>query len=98
MNPAQSPRSSDAFGLGPASKNEHWCALTEYSSHEVLGRSIFDGTNNIEDIGADHEQFRRQIAGALDRYTIEKPIRRKDGSYVWASTTSLGVHDAGGLV
>jgi len=72
------------------------CALTGYcSSEEVLGRSIFDETND-EDIEADREQFRRQVAGELDRYTIEKRIRRKDGSYVWASITSSSVRDANG--
>src|SRR5216684_66505 len=72
------------------------CALTGYcSSEEVLGRSIFDETND-EDIEADREQFRRQVAGELDRYTIEKRIRRKDGSYVWASITSSSVRDADG--
>ncbi len=76
--------------------NAQSCALTGYSSDEVLGRSIFDRSNDDEDIEADHEQFRRQVAGELDRYTIEKRIRRRDGSYVWASITSSSVRDADG--
>jgi PAS domain S-box-containing protein len=75
--------------------NAQSCALAGYSSDEMLGRSIFDGTND-EDIAADREQFRRQVAGELDRYTVERRIRRKDGTYVWASITSSGVRDAGG--
>src|SRR5260221_9361211 len=71
-------------------------ALTGYcSSEEVLGRSIFDETND-EDVVADREQFRRQVAGELDRYTVEKRIRRRDGSYVWVSITSSSVRDTDG--
>jgi PAS domain S-box-containing protein len=75
--------------------NAQWCALTGYSPDEVPGRSIFDETDD-EDAEADHKQFQRQVAGELDRYTIEKRIRRKDGSYVWASIISSSVGDANG--
>ena len=75
--------------------NAQLCALMGYSPDEVLGRSIFHETND-EDIEADHEQFQRQVAGELDRYTIEKRIRRKDGSYLWASITSSSIRDADG--
>jgi len=75
--------------------NAQWCALTGYSSDEVLGRSIFDGTSSDEEgVKADHEWFRQQVAGELDRYTIERRIRRKDGSYVWVSITSSSVRGA----
>jgi two-component sensor histidine kinase len=61
----------------------------------VLGRSIFEAT--VDQSGeADRDQFRRQVAGEFDRYTIEKRIRRKDGSSVWALITSSSVRDADG--
>src|SRR5262245_94424 len=41
--------------------NTQSCALTGYLSDELLGRSIFDQTND-EDSEADREQFRRQVA------------------------------------
>jgi PAS domain S-box-containing protein len=75
--------------------NAQSCALTGYSSEEMLGRSIFDETCD-EDTETDREQFRRQVAGELDRYTIEKRIRRKDGTYVWTSVTSSSIRDANG--
>src|SRR6266849_9401883 len=75
--------------------NAQSCAFAGYSSEEMLGRSIFDETHD-EDIEADRAQFRRQVAGELDRYTIEKRIRRKDGAYVWASITSSSVRGADG--
>src|SRR5215813_4931942 len=70
-------------------------AFTGHSAQELLGRSIFDETYDA-DIEPDRAQFRRQVAGELDRYTIEKRIRRKDGTYVWASVTSSSVRDADG--
>src|SRR5215470_6425313 len=75
--------------------NAHSYAFTGHSAQELLGRSIFDETYDA-DIEADRAQFRRQVAGELDRYTIEKRIRRKDGTYVWASVTSSSVRDADG--
>jgi PAS domain S-box-containing protein len=75
--------------------NAQSCAFTGHSPQELLGRSIFDETYD-EDIEADRAQFRRQVAGELDRYTVEKRIRRKDGTYVWASITSSSVRDADG--
>jgi PAS domain S-box-containing protein len=75
--------------------NAQSCAFTGHSPQELLGRSIFEETYD-EDIEADRAQFRRQVAGELDRYTVEKRIRRKDGTYVWASITSSSVRDADG--
>jgi PAS domain S-box-containing protein len=75
--------------------NAQSCAFTGHSPQELLGRSIFDETYD-EDIEADRTQFRRQVTGELDRYTIEKRIRRKDGTYVWASIASSSVRDADG--
>jgi PAS domain S-box-containing protein len=75
--------------------NTRSCAFTGHSAQELLGRSIFDETHE-EDVEADREQFRRQVAGELDRYTIEKRIRRKDGGYAWVSITSSSVRDADG--
>jgi PAS domain S-box-containing protein len=75
--------------------NARSCALTGHSPQELLGRSIFDETY-VDEIEADRAQFRSQVAGELDRYTIEKRIRRKDNSYMWASITSSSVRDADG--
>jgi PAS domain S-box-containing protein len=76
--------------------NAQWCALAGYSSDDVLGRSIFAGTSDEEGVEADHERFRQQVAGELDRYTIERPICRKDGSHLWVSITSSSVCGADG--
>jgi PAS domain S-box-containing protein len=75
--------------------NAQLAALMGYSSHELVGRSIFDETA-AEDAERDHAQFKRQVAGEIDGYRIEKRIRRKDGAYFWAAIASSSVRDAQG--
>jgi PAS domain S-box-containing protein len=76
--------------------NAQSCWLLDCSSDEVLGRSIFEEIADQSSSDADREQFRRQVAGEFDRYTIEKCIRRKDGSHVWGLITSSSVRDTDG--
>ena len=61
--------------------NQKVCELTGREAADLVGRSIFDETSP-QDLAQDLALFRRQIAGELDRYTIEKRLARKDGSYV----------------
>ncbi|WP_247521494.1 PAS domain S-box protein [Bradyrhizobium sp. 190] len=75
--------------------NQKVCELTGQEAADLLGRSIFDETAP-QDVAQDLAQFRRQIAGEIDRYTIEKRLARKDGSYFWAEVTSSSVRDASG--
>jgi PAS domain S-box-containing protein len=75
--------------------NQKVCELTGYEAADLLGRSIFDETAP-QDVAQDLAQFRRQIAGEIDRYTVEKRLARKDGSYFWAEVTSSSVRDASG--
>src|SRR5258705_4840122 len=75
--------------------NQKVCELTGREAADLLGRSIFDETSP-QDVAQDLAQFRRQIAGEIDRYTIEKRLARKDRSYFWAEVTSSSVRDASG--
>ena len=75
--------------------NQKVCELTGQEAADLLGRSIFDETAP-QDVAQDLAQFRRQVAGEIDRYTIEKRLARKDGSYFWAEVTSSSVRDASG--
>lgn len=72
--------------------NPHMATLMGKAPEDLTGRSIFDETHS-EDVAADLAQFRRQTSGAIDSYTIEKRIKRQDGSYFWASVTSSTVRD-----
>jgi PAS domain S-box-containing protein len=75
--------------------NARLCGMMGFSAEQLQGRSIFDETFP-EDRERDHAQFRRQAAGEIDRYTIEKRIRRSDGTYAWVAITSSSVRDAQG--
>jgi PAS domain S-box-containing protein len=75
--------------------NAHCRAISGYRADELRGRSIFADTH-ADDIERDRELFRQQVRGELDRYTIEKRIRTKDGRYVWVSITSSSVRDDAG--
>src|SRR4051812_32663769 len=75
--------------------NPELCRLTGFSAEDLAGRTIFQETLP-EDIDADLEQFRRQCAGEIDRYTVEKRIFRKTGEHFWAEVTSCSVRDAAG--
>jgi PAS domain S-box-containing protein len=75
--------------------NGHLCDLTGFSPEDLVGISLFDATFS-EDVDFDRSQFRRQVAGEIDRYTLEKRIQRKDGSYFWASISSSSVLDLNG--
>ena len=75
--------------------NARLCELMGRDEADLVGRSLFDETA-AEDVEHDRLQFQRQVAGNLDRYTIEKRIKRKDGSWFWAAVTSSTVSDAYG--
>jgi PAS domain S-box-containing protein len=71
------------------------CALTGRSREELTGGSIFD-VMHPADRDEDLRQYRRLVAGELDRYAIEKRIVRKDGAVIWASVMSSAVRDSAG--
>ncbi|MEH2534448.1 PAS domain S-box-containing protein [Bradyrhizobium sp. AZCC 1588] len=75
--------------------NQKACDLVGREAADLLGRSIFDETSP-QDVAQDLAQFRRQIAGEIDRYTIETRLARREGSYFWAEVTSSSVCDASG--
>jgi len=75
--------------------NVHLCGLMGCGPEELIGRSIFDEAFTA-DVAIDRAQFQRQVAGEIDRYTIEKRIRRNDGSSFWASISSSSVLDPTG--
>lgn len=75
--------------------NSHLCKLLGYTPEELIGRSIFDCTFPA-DAEADREKYRRQVAGEIDSYTMEKRFVCKNGSIVWAVVNSSSVHDGNG--
>jgi PAS domain S-box-containing protein len=75
--------------------NAHLRELLDYPQSELLGKSVFDLTHP-EDAERDREQYRRQVAGEIEGYALEKRFVRRDGSLIWASVTSRSVCDSEG--
>jgi len=75
--------------------NGQLAALLGRSADELLGHSIFDPILT-ESCDEDCEQFRRQVNGEIDCYTIEKRFVRRDGTKLWTAVTSTSVRDAEG--
>lgn len=75
--------------------NPQICAMMGYTSEELIGRSIF-AEAHPDDAELDREQYLRQVASNIEQYSIEKRIRRKDGTYFWSAITSSAVRDEGG--
>jgi PAS domain S-box-containing protein len=70
--------------------NEAICAISGYSREEHMTLNLFNHTYS-EDIDPDREAFRKQVAGDLEFYSIEKRIIRRDGRMIWLSVRSSSV-------
>lgn len=70
--------------------NEAICSITGFSRDELLAAKLFRHTHP-EDADPDREAFRKQVAGDLDFYSIEKRFIRNDGRLIWLSVRSSPV-------
>lgn len=76
--------------------NEASCLLTGFTREELLTRGPFFARMRAEDVEAERDLYRRQVAGEIDRYSIDKKIRRKDGSEIFVAVMSSSVRDRDG--
>lgn len=63
--------------------NQRSCRMLGYTKAELLTRSFIDLTY-ADDLAGSLTGFTEMIAGARDRYEIEKRCVRKDGTLFWA--------------
>src|SRR5581483_10283317 len=75
--------------------NEAICAITGRSREDLLSNRLFTHTL-ADDIDPDRDAFRKQVAGTLEFYSIEKRFVRKDGRVIWMSVRSSPVRDEKG--
>src|SRR5439155_19860115 len=75
--------------------NEAICAMTGWSREDLLGRKLFARTHP-DDHDVDANLYRRQVAGDLSFYSVERRFLGKDGVAIWCSVRSSTVRDANG--
>ncbi|HEY7228789.1 MAG TPA: PAS domain S-box protein [Pseudolabrys sp.] len=75
--------------------NEAICAITGFSRDHLLANKLFTHTHPA-DADPDRQAFRKQVAGELDFYSIEKRFIRRDGHVIWISVRSSPVRDVNG--
>ncbi len=75
--------------------NEAICAIAGYSRAHLLANKLFTHTHP-DDTDADREGFRKQVAGELEFYSVEKRFIRKDGRVIWISVRSSPVRTVDG--
>jgi len=75
--------------------NEAICSIVGGTRDELLGCKLF-GRTHPDDRDVDEELYRRQVAGDIGFYSIEKRFVRKDGRVIWMGVRSSTVRDATG--
>jgi PAS domain S-box-containing protein len=75
--------------------NEAICAITGFDREHLLRSRLFVHTHP-DDADPDREAFRKQVAGDLNFYSVEKRFIRPDGRVIWISVYSSPVRDAAG--
>lgn len=75
--------------------NEAMCAMTGFGRDELMSGRLFRHTHP-DDADADRQGFRKQLAGELEFYSMEKRFIRKDGRVIWISVRSSPVRSGDG--
>ena len=75
--------------------NEALCAITGFPRAELLSHRLFDHTHP-DDAARDRLNYRQQVTGGYDRYSIEKRFIRKNGDEIWVAVMSSSVRDGTG--
>jgi len=70
--------------------NEAICTITGFSREHLLAHKLFTHTHP-DDADPDREAFRKQVAGELEFYSVEKRFIRPDGRVIWLSVRSSPV-------
>jgi PAS domain S-box-containing protein len=75
--------------------NEAICAIVGGTREELLNWRL-QGRTHPDDRDVDDELYRRQVAGDIGFYSIEKRFIRRDGRVIWIAVRSSTVRDAAG--
>ena len=75
--------------------NEAICSIVGGTREELLGWKLF-GRTHPDDRDVDGELYRKQVAGEIGFYSIEKRLNRRDGRTIWMGVRSSTVRDPSG--
>jgi PAS domain S-box-containing protein len=75
--------------------NEAILSIVGGTREELLGWKLF-GRTHPDDRDVDGELYRKQIAGEIGFYSIEKRFIRRDGRMIWMGVRSSSVRDPSG--
>jgi PAS domain S-box-containing protein len=75
--------------------NEAICSIVGSSREELLGWKLF-GRTHPDDRDVDEDLYRRQVAGDIGFYSLEKRFVRRDGRVIWIAVRSSTVRDHDG--
>ncbi len=75
--------------------NDQFCEMTGYSREEALRLGTIDITAPERTEGAIRDK-ERLLSGETRSYSVEKRIRRKDGSWIWIALSVAALPDAQG--
>jgi PAS domain S-box-containing protein len=75
--------------------NEAICSIVGGTREELLGWRLF-GRTHPGDRDVDGELYRRQVAGEIGFYSIDKRFIRRDGRMIWMGVRSQTVRDPSG--
>ncbi|MGH8354161.1 MAG: bifunctional diguanylate cyclase/phosphodiesterase, partial [Pseudomonas sp.] len=91
-----------AVGIAHLAPDGRWlwvnsllCQILGYSREELLQLSFQDITHP-DDLTRDLDLVQQLLAGEIDRYSMEKRYRRRDGSQLWANLSVALVRHASG--
>ena len=75
--------------------NEAICSITGLTREDLLGSRLYARTHP-GDRDVDEDLYRRQVAGDIGFYSLEKRFVRRDGRVIWIAVRSSTVRDADG--
>jgi len=75
--------------------NEAICSIVGGTREELLSWRL-QGRTHPDDRDVDDELYRRQVAGDIGFYSIEKRFIRRDGRVIWIAVRSSTVRDSAG--
>ena len=88
---------ADAPGFRFTKVNPRLCAMTGYSSEELLAKTWLEPTHP-EDRPRDMKALTRVLRGKIDWWSMEKRCVRKDGSVIWVNVNGTALRDDAGRV